>query len=497
MSIMPIRINNKEVSNRIVNAICIFSSLISALFPCVYLIIRNYNKLGSDDLLISLSAATIHWLLVFLFCFLLMKNINKAALGTILVVILLSIFHSVQNAIGSVFSSFYYWHGVILVITFCSFFWITIQKFINQDSAAKLSSLIGALFLILIIVNTAYSSMRNPSKSPSLDQVPTSESRVLERITLRDENLPNIYLFIFDEYSGYEALQRYTGYNNEKFYNELIQLGFNISKSSRNYTISTTVEMPNLLNLSILVNEQNNTEAMKDEVLKDPYLFSIVSNLGYELNLINDQGFISTPEELFRYRFVPQGVFNRQESLLTLMIDESIYYPLRREANQSRLVEVNEMFDYAANSSLLQESNLFTLGYFMFPHLPWVADENGNETSANDRHNWQKSEIYLGQLKYSNRLILEMVGKIITNDPRSCIILMSDHAYRQPFHLQELFGKTIEDPVLESLFMRNILNAVYIAGDELQIEGLSGINTLRTVLDNLYSTNLGLIEESK
>ncbi len=488
---------NQEAPDRNANLISILSSFITAIFPCVYLIIRNYSKLGSNDFLISLGAASVHWLLVFVISFVLMKSANKAALATIVAVIPLSIFHSIQNGINSVIPSFYYWHGVILVITICSIAWIIVHRHISQSAVAKLNSLIGAIFLILIIVNAATSSINYFRQRDSLNQDLAAVKPASENKILGSEDLPNIYLFIFDEYSGPEALLRYTGYDNHEFHDELTELGFNISKTSRNYTISTTVEIPNLLNLTLLVNDKNNTEATKDEVLKNPFLFSILRDFGYDLNLLDDQDFISTPEQFFQYSFVPQGVFSREESLLTLLVDKSIYYPLRQKPSQARIVEVNEMFDYGAKSSLIQESNLFTLGYLMFPHLPWVVDEYGNETAASMRHDWQNSDVYLGQLKYSNKLIIDMVEKIIGNDPNSCIILMSDHAYRQPFHLLELYGTTIADPALESKYMRNILNAVYIGGDKLQIEGMSGINTLRIVLDKILSTNLGLIEESK
>ena len=99
---------NQEVPDRNANRISILSSFITAIFPCVYLIIRNYSKLGSNGFLISLSAASVHWLLVFVISFVLMKSANKAALATIVVVIPLSIFHPILNGISSVIPSFYY-----------------------------------------------------------------------------------------------------------------------------------------------------------------------------------------------------------------------------------------------------------------------------------------------------------------------------------------------------------------------------------------------------
>ena len=104
-------------------------------------------------------------------------------------------------------------------------------------------------------------------------------------------------------------------------------------------------------------------------------------------------------------------------------------------------------------------------------------------------------DAYLGQLKYTNKLILPLVQTIIKNDPESCIILMSDHGYRRVGYLVETYGNEAADMAKESYYTRNILNAVYLLGEPIDIEGYSGINTMRIILDRLFDLNLGLIEE--
>lgn len=45
--------------------------------------------------------------------------------------------------------------------------------------------------------------------------------------------------------------------------------------------------------------------------------------------------------------------------------------------------------------------------------------------------------------------------------------------------------------------MRNILNAVYYQNTTVDIEGLSGINTLRTVLNTLLGLDLPALDPSE
>lgn len=475
----------------------ILGSLLVSLFPSFYLYSKNFKYLGYKDILLAVGVVALHWLIILCINLILIKKINKAVLVTIIAILSLSLFHLGIKAFSRIFSGFYYWHGAILVVIVYSFLWILIKNKLEEKNAQKINLIIGAVFIILIIINssgpllTAYKN-RGDQTEKAFNATPALE---FEAQATKTEGSPNIYMFIFDEYSGDEGLERYTGFNNRDFNEHLINLGFNVSSSSRNYTTSTSVEIPNLLNLSIRTKEASVTK--KDELLSNPFLFSILKQSGYDLNLINDQGFISTPDSFFKYQFSPQGTLDREESLTILLLDMSVYYPFRNESSQTRLIEVEEMINYAIDSSQLQDSNLFTIGYFLFPHLPWVVDENGKEVRGEDRNNWEKPEVYLGQLKYTNKLILTMVKEIIKNDPHSCIILMSDHGYRQPYHLKVYYDHVIENYALESFYMRNILNAVYVFGDEIDIEGYSGINTLRTVLNVILSMDFDLIEEAK
>lgn len=472
----------------------ILSSLFVALLPYVYFANKNFDMLGKKDLWLSLGIVCGHWLLVLLINLILFRDVHKASLATLLSVTFLSVFHTGLNAINRVFPFFYYWHGLLAGITFIVFLFYLIKKVIDSKVAGKLTLIIGILFFGLLVINcfpTVLSQIKKErSQSPSLMVASPSENSGQQK---RDE-LKNIYLFVFDEYSGYDGLHRYTGFDNSAFYASLERLGFNTSKSSRTYALTTKAEIPNLLNLNF--NASYYTESEKNEMLKDTYLFNKLPELGYDLNLINDQGFITTPPEKFKYIFLPQKTLHRQESLFILLLEKSVYYPLVKQSSDARFLEILQMFDYAKKSSTLQESGLFTFGYFMFPHTPWVVDENGKETNKGDRDNWKNPQIYLGQLKYSNKLILEMVEALIENDPDSTIFLLSDHGFRYPTHMYRLFGQEMEDTDLERYYMRNILNAVYFSGEKLDIEGFSGINTVRTVLDKVLNLGLGLIEEA-
>ena len=57
----------------------------------------------------------------------------------------------------------------------------------------------------------------------------------------------------------------------------------------------------------------------------------------------------------------------------------------------------------------------------------------------------------------------------------------------------DLYGDSY-DPETETIHQQNILNCVYLGGETLDISGLSGINTLRTVLNRLFDLDYDMVE---
>lgn len=488
------KLSEDEVKNNESRVINILASLFVALLPFVYFLSKNISQLGLKDILLTLGIVSLHWLIVFAVSLIVLRNFSKASLVTSLIILPVSGFRVGLNFVNRFLPTFFYWHGLILLLLFFGILCYLASRFIKKEFAFKINQIIGAIFLFLILFNgvpTAYQQIKEwKPQNKNTDAFSVGQDDKVD-----GQYLPNIYFFIFDEYSGPEGLERFYHFDNHKFYERLTDLGFNVSMTSRSHALITVEEIPNLLNL--FSDATGNTKMTKDSMLKDPILFVTLQKLGYDLNLINDQGFISTPDSYFKYKFESQGLLQVDESLLTLLIDKSLYYPLRSVSKGKRLIELREAFDYAVKSSTFQDSNLFTIAYLMFPHNPFVVDEFGNDLNTSESRNWKDPNIYLDQLKYANKAILNMVERIQKNDPHSVIILMSDHGSRRLFRLYLNAEIEIENYDLEAYYARNILNAVYFSGESIDIEGYSGVNTLRIVLDKLFSLGLGLIEEAE
>ena len=109
-----------------------------------------------------------------------------------------------------------------------TFLYIFIKRVADGMIALKI---IGLVFTILIVINFV-------SAIPAITNRYFSEKTVGSDDAITafkfEDTKPNVYYFIYDEYGGYENLQRYYDYDNGSFYDDLKAAGVNVSYSSRN-----------------------------------------------------------------------------------------------------------------------------------------------------------------------------------------------------------------------------------------------------------------------
>lgn len=460
----------------------------AVLYPCLFVYFQNAGEASLRDIipvtgaLMTLSAV---WMAL---CWLCVRDMARAALAATAGTFLFLNFALIEKALLLLSDRIYYWHGVLV----CLFLWVLllllIWRVLTEEQVRLVNQVALLIFLALIVMNGVLAAPRIVNKVVQLnnqhvDSYTTNATGA--------ENRPNIYYFIFDEYGGTENLKRYCNYDNTPFYEKLRALGFQVSEESFNESTATVTVIPNLLNLDYVnfggETDDADSNAIQKENLKNPYLYQLLFEQGYQLNTLDKNSFLD--DSASTYRYVP-GTQSVEGTAAYYILQRTALYPFYRDNGSDDIQELMNMVEYAKKSAKLQSSNLFTMAYFGYPHTPWFVDAQGNPISGADRVNYVNTNIYLGQLQYGNQLILEIVGEIIESDPESVIIIQSDHGFRWP----NAGLKKFDDWETEDYYMRNILNCVYFQGKELDIEKKSGINTLRLVLNELFDTDMPLID---
>lgn len=462
-------------------------------FPIAFLYFRNFTLVSPKEVLITFLVFFSGGFFILVAARLFTQRISKIAILLCVIMLAIMLFEPIETRLVRYFPFVYYWHLIYIFITLIVLLGVFIFKRVENQAISKINQGVAVIFGILVLTNII---MAIPQLIVEVQKKDVINDQVLVSQTATSTQ-ENVYLFIFDEYGGQDGLLRYAEYDNSSFYDGLENLDFNVSPHSRNYTIGSNIEVANLLNLSLSLTSQNYTLSARNEILKSPALFTLFKQNGYSINVIDDQSFISPDPEKIDRLVVVQSNLSKVESFILATLRNTVFYPFFAAKENDRPKEIVTLFDEIKKSTDIQDKNLLTVGYFMFPHKPWVFDENGNELSISERENWRNPKIYLGQLKFVSSQILEVVKDIIRKDPNCIIVIQSDHGYRLPMHLESFLDKPIKDRELESDFQRNILNAVYFKGKELDINNLSGLNTLIKVINAHFSIAIPFVDSGK
>lgn len=342
---------------------------------------------------------------------------------------------------------------------------------------------------------------------------------------------PNVYFFILDEYGTFDLVSNpnYYNYDNSVFYNYLKAEGFNISKTSfasDNETLHCAADLTNLQYISRHFSDDD-CEAN----IKGAPFFKAFSDMGYtEAQLSTNNGFFNgvssldpnlsqgnesltmdgeDAEDLVNDNSISDafqqilGQNNSDTEVDTAALNQWNVYPSDYIRNTKEFKQCNSnnknladavlsIFDYYDNpSTYANKSPHVTFSYIMSPHVPFIFNEYGGIIPNSQSRNWEDTKVYLSQYKFITKRTMEAVDSIIKNDPQSIIIVMSDHGirYHADCKLKHTFVITDKDSC-------RIMNAVYIKGQTYNIEGLSGINTLRYILSLYDGQNYPPIDDN-
>lgn len=466
-----------------------FTSIISilavSLYPVFFLFSRNITSVRVKDTLLSAGVLVLFSFLVLIVSFIAVQSLAKASLAACVSNLLFSYFKPLLDLLNRIIPIMRYWHLLILLILIIFDFALFLKRKVTADTAQKINLAFLVIFGGMSLINIG---SKIPLLFKTIDRTdPVSASHkvgVNESPESTPGDLPNFYYFIFDEFAGYDNIQRYCNYDNQLFFDGLKELGFSVSLRSSNPTIDTYTEIPNLLQLRNM-NSIELSALQKMENTLNPQLLVSLKILGYKINLIDSNpNFLDTNLADFKFISKQQSSYG---TFTSLIIGKSALYPFYGKNDKD--IEgklILDKFEYAKNSPNLLKSDLFTIAYINFPHLPFVFTEDGELTADKRRLDVVDPTNYLGQYKYASKIILDLASALLQEDPEAIIVLQSDHGFRYPSLLRDWYGDDRYNLTEEYYYERNILNAVHLPNRKIDIEGLNGIDTLKLVLSTSY-----------
>lgn len=368
------------------------------------------------------------------------------------------------------------------------------------------SNLGRALFVVAgvsVLVSVSKIGLNRIQSPP----VPVSDPRLwstpLERpvLTGRDPR-PDIYYISPDDYARTDVLKEHLGYDNSQFIRELENRGFVIPEQGRSPYSDSESNMASTLNLDYLnrfatvLGPTSQNSLMVTQVLEDNRASHFLAALGYQYIHIDSDNTtypgdnpsispIAAPDNL-TYLWLRASVLRAFDGGLGFS-DTASDERFRRSvlAAFDRLKAMPEI-----------PGPKFVFFHTLIPHDPYVFGPQGERVTfpdpSDDRLGSQEGiAYYVGQLQFSNQLLLESVDEILAHSASPpIIIIQADEGFQSS-------PETFDEEAVLDIRLKG-LSAFYIPGRDVSglAQNLNNVNTFRYLFDLCFGTHFGMLENT-
>lgn len=469
--------------------ISVFAVLCTCMYPILYMYFVNAGELQFAEVFYPGLVFCGCGLIIMAIAALIMKSVIKGAIASACLCVLLFNYSLLEKLVKKICPQLKYWHILpICIFVVCFIIYLLLFR-ISQEMQKSIAGIISIVFGALIVVNGVFAIPRLVA-SKSNENVDSGNTREITAAELNQE-LPNIYYMIFDEYSDFKVAQEYFGYDNYEFGEYLSQLGFTVSYDSVNDSYSSSTVMGNYANLEYLVVDTM-TEVEKKPYRTNGYLWDLIEQGGYESSFVGVTSWFGRESAIDNMMSGTSGAETISgETFTDLIFANSAFKPFLTHSSEKvdeNAEVVKGTFSYLQKVDFKGEKNHFVQSYLKCPHQPFLFDDKGNLVDSSNYNNWEDPQYYLNYYIYATNQIKLAVSHIVDVDPDAIIILQSDHSARK---LVDKDGKYL----IKDDDKRRILNAVYYRGTSFdEIKGQSGVNTLRLVFGRLFDMDLPVID---
>jgi len=311
---------------------------------------------------------------------------------------------------------------------------------------------------------------------------------------------PDIYYIILDEYAGSKTLNDRFDYDNSEFTDYLHTNGFTVPlETQSNYVIS-------FLTLSSALNMQY-VNFYTDEV----GISSIDRHLAYNLihnnkvmQILESNGYVTINFDsnwgpTNAIKIADQNLCEKSPAfnsdIFTLVLSNSmlkpIYVDLFFPPDRERLLCI---FSELPEIQFESEKPIFVFAHIMLPHPPYAWGPNGEHKKVDAvvfAGAEEDKKGYVDQLIFTNKMVQEMIEKIIDEKKRpKIIIIQSDHGTAFPMDWENPTEKMKHDRLSNInyiLLPDKNKNSLY--------DTMTPVNTFRVLFNDYFGTNFEILED--
>jgi hypothetical protein len=320
-------------------------------------------------------------------------------------------------------------------------------------------------------------------------------------------NTPDIYYLIFDRYGSGHTLWREYGFDNRPFLDGLRERGFYVASDSHANYPKTAPSLASTFNMDYLDFADDPLAARNEwhpiyDMLEGHRVGAFLQSRGYREIQIG--GWWSATQdndaadENYSFGLSEFAWLYLRRTIVPKLIEaaapgSALAGMTAWDNGQCRRVPLQ--FEKVKEISERPEAT-FTFVHILLPHEPYVFNSDGECLARAELARRGQQGGYVGQLRYANSMIADMVDHLLSREDKPIIILQADEGpYPEPYRTSNRSWKLASDRHLA--MKTGILNAYYFPdGDYSALyPEITPVNTFRLVFDREFGTSFGLLPD--
>ena len=494
------------------------------IFPILIIYSQNIGRVEITELFLPVIIIVGLTIGLYYFLKLILKNENKSAIIVTLILIMLFSYGHIYYLLSDVMidefdigQNRYLIPAFGLVLGISIFFIIRARRVF--DNATSILNVISIVFIIVAISNVALVGAEITSCDKCSNQEFFYEARDFsdyfeshEFSISKNQELPDVYYLILDEYARNDALIEYHNFSNHELTEFLEKKGFHIAKNSfANYPMSVQ-SIPAIMNMDYInfLADEIGTEVRNYKPLngKNYGLYPnnmVIKNfkeMDYKIITFNTFALHLHENPLADKTFCHRDKFLLDNRLADVLARTSIFgYYIERWAEGELRQATLCAFENFGNAGNVFDEPVFVWAHVMLPHPPWIFGPNGEEITPGKPllitdnpefrdSGWEPKRQYIQQVQFANKKTIEVVENILENNRNAIIIIQGDHGTAWETNWME--------PSKEDAWQRlRNFDAIYFPDKDkrdLLLDDRTLVNTFRTVFNAYYESNYELLE---
>jgi hypothetical protein len=476
-----------------------------AIAPILFLIVANLSQTKPDvalrSIVISFAVATLLWGGLGI----LIKDWERAAFITTLLVVLFYTYGHVyellrQVSISGVTLGRHRYLGPTWFFLLLIGAWLILTRLKNPTRVTEALNFSAGVAIAIPLVQLILFESQLPFSN-------TNAEAAANRIGLSWEGSgapPDIYYIMLDAYTGEDALRKTYGFDNRPFLDELSKLGFYLPSCTQSNYAQTEHTLASTLNLSYLDELGDGFVADSDDrsgmwpLIRHSAVRQMLEELGYS-TVAFDTGFRWSELDDADYYFDAatgpvRGLSAFEATLLRttaawILVDQLERLPPFLDSGRSaeeHYRRVSYVLDQLREAPALAGSN-FIFAHIVSPHLPFVFGPEGeflpNDPPEDERNMDWYIKGYVDQVGVLNSKVLTALEHIIAqSEPSPVIVLVGDHG-------PEMGSDSDRMSILYGVLLPGV-------GEDTSDQLNSPVNSFRVIFNSLFGTAFPILDHA-